>query len=74
MVIVSWRTITREILSHHPSTIQIRQIVVPHLISISQENIDSIVVLQKLSDSVGKGIGFLLPLVHPVTYIQYNLL
>lgn len=47
---------------------------ISHLISISEQIVNSIVVLQEFGNAEGIGVDFIFPLVYPVVYMRGEVL
>ena len=68
VVVMARRSSTCELVSFYSGVVEIRDIVIAHLISISEQNVDTVVMFEELVYSSSEGIGFSFVLVHPMIY------
>jgi hypothetical protein len=74
VVVVRRNAVAGEIVTGHPCTVEVGDVDLAHLGTVLQEDVDTVIVLQEVSDAVGKWIGFLFTFVDPVTLINNTVL
>lgn len=66
MVVVGGSNGTGELFSFDTGVVQVGQVDVSHLVSVPQQDVDSVVVLQEFRHLVGVGIDIIFTFVEPV--------
>lgn len=67
-MVMARRSRTCELVSYYSGVVEIRDIVITHLISVSEQNVDTVVMFEELTYSSSERIGFSFVFVYPMIY------
>lgn len=70
VVVVRWDAVTSEVISVHPSFVEIRDVNIAHFIAVAKQNVHSVVVFDEFCQFIGEGVLSLLTLIDPVTWVR----
>lgn len=74
VVVVSRRSVTSEVVALDPCVVDVGDVVVAHLVSILEKHVNTVVVSQEVTNSVGIWVSSLNVFVHPVVCVTTHLL
>ena len=69
VVVVGWRNISCEFITNHSGVIAIRDVIVAYFVSISEQNVNSVIMFQEFSYFVGVGVDIFVSFVDPMVWL-----